>query len=67
MFKMKMFIRKEYNINNISFKKIYIKINKLKMSRANLLRELIFVHLFSLHVYLFQLTCTLSFIIILRI
>ncbi len=64
---MKMFIRKEYNINNISFKKIYIKINKLKMSRANLLRELIFVHLFSLHVYLFQLTCTLSFIIILRI
>ncbi len=34
---MKMFIRKEYNVNDISLKKIYIKINKLRMNRANLL------------------------------
>ncbi len=32
-----MFIRKEYNVNNISQKKIYIKINKLRMNRVNLL------------------------------
>ncbi len=37
MFKIKMFIRKEYNINNISFKKIHMKISKLRMNRANLL------------------------------
>ncbi len=37
MFKIKNFIRKEFNVNNISLKKIYIKINKLKINRANLL------------------------------
>ncbi len=37
MFKMKMFMREEYNVNDISFKKIYMKISKLKMNRANLL------------------------------
>ncbi len=37
MFKIKMFIRKEYNVNNMSFKKIYMKINKLKINRTNLL------------------------------
>ena len=34
---MKIFIKEEYNVNNISFKKIYIKINKLKINRVNLL------------------------------
>ncbi len=34
---MKMFIRKEYNVNNISLRKIHIKISKLRMNRANLL------------------------------
>ncbi len=34
---MKMFIKKEYNVNNISLKKIHIKINKLRINRANLL------------------------------
>ncbi len=37
MFKMKMFMRKEYNVNDISLKKIHTKISKLKMNRANLL------------------------------
>ncbi len=37
MFKRKMFIKEEYNINNISLKKIYIKISKLRINRANLL------------------------------
>ncbi len=37
MFKIKMFMKKEYNVNDVNFKKIYIKINKLKMNRANLL------------------------------
>ncbi len=31
MFKMKMFIRKEYNADNISLKKIYMKISKLRI------------------------------------
>ncbi len=34
---MKIFIKEEYNVNNISFKKIYMKISKLRMNRANLL------------------------------
>ncbi len=34
---MKMFIRKEYNVNDMSLKKIHMKINKLRMNRANLL------------------------------
>ncbi len=34
---MKMFMKKEYNVNDISLKKIYMKINKLRMNRANLL------------------------------
>ncbi len=34
---MKMFIKKEYNINDMSLKKIHMKINKLKMNRVNLL------------------------------
>ncbi len=34
---MKMFMRKEYNVDDISLKKIYIKISKLRMNRANLL------------------------------
>ncbi len=34
---MKMFMKEEYNVNDISLKKIYIKINKLRMNRANLL------------------------------
>ncbi len=34
---MKMFMRKEYNSNDMILKKIYIKINKLRMNRANLL------------------------------
>ncbi len=37
MFKIKMFIRKEFNINNMSLKKIYMKISKLRINRANLL------------------------------
>ncbi len=37
MFKMKMFMREEYNVNDISFKKIHMKISKLRMNRANLL------------------------------
>ncbi len=37
MFKMKMFIKKKYNVNNMSLKKIHMKINKLRMNRANLL------------------------------
>ncbi len=32
-----MFIRKEFNINNMSLKKIYMKISKLRINRANLL------------------------------
>jgi len=32
-----MFIRKEYNVNDMSLKKIHMKINKLRMNRANLL------------------------------
>jgi len=32
-----MFMKEEYNVNDISLKKIYIKINKLRMNRANLL------------------------------
>ncbi len=32
-----MFMKKEYNVNNMSLKKIHMKINKLKMNRANLL------------------------------
>jgi len=32
-----MFMKKEYNVNDISLKKIYMKINKLRMNRANLL------------------------------
>ncbi len=34
---MKMFMRKEYNVNDMSLEKIYIKISKLRMNRANLL------------------------------
>ncbi len=30
-------MKKEFNVNNISLKKIYIKISKLIMNRANLL------------------------------
>ncbi len=30
-------MKKEYNVNNISLKKIYIKINKLRINRVNLL------------------------------
>ena len=37
MFKIKMFIKEEYNVNDMSLKKIYIKINKLRINRANLL------------------------------
>ncbi len=37
MFKMKMFMKKEYNVDDISLKKIHIKINKLRINRANLL------------------------------
>ncbi len=32
-----MFIKEEYNVNNISLKKIHMKINKLRINRANLL------------------------------
>ncbi len=32
-----MFMKKEFNVNNMSLKKIYIKINKLRMNRVNLL------------------------------
>ncbi len=32
-----MFMKKEYNVNDMSLKKIHIKINKLRMNRANLL------------------------------
>ncbi len=32
-----MFMKRKYNVNDISFKKIYIKINKLRINRANLL------------------------------
>ncbi len=32
-----MFMREEYNIDDMSLKKIYIKINKLRMNRVNLL------------------------------
>ncbi len=32
-----MFIKEEYNVNDMSLKKIYIKINKLRINRANLL------------------------------
>ncbi len=34
---MKMFMRKEYNVNDMSLKKIYIKLSKLRINRANLL------------------------------
>jgi len=34
---MKMFMREEYNVDDMSLKKIHIKINKLRMNRANLL------------------------------
>ncbi len=34
---MKMFMKKKYNVDNMSLKKIHIKINKLRMNRANLL------------------------------
>ncbi len=37
MFKMKMFMKKKYNVNDISLKKIHIKISKLRMNRTNLL------------------------------
>ncbi len=37
MFKIKMFMRKEYNVNDISLKKIHRKISKLRINRANLL------------------------------
>jgi len=37
MFKMKMFMREEYNVDDMSLKKIYMKISKLRMNRANLL------------------------------
>ncbi len=37
MFKIKMFIKEEYNVDNISLKKIHMKISKLRMNRANLL------------------------------
>ncbi len=30
-------MKKEYNVNNMSLKKIYMKINKLRINRANLL------------------------------
>ncbi len=30
-------MKKEYNVDDMSLKKIYIKINKLRMNRANLL------------------------------
>ncbi len=30
-------MKRKYNVNDISFKKIYIKINKLRINRANLL------------------------------
>jgi len=30
-------MKKEYNVNDISLTKIYIKINKLRINRANLL------------------------------
>jgi len=30
-------MKKEFNVNNMSLKKIYIKINKLRMNRVNLL------------------------------
>ncbi len=32
-----MFIRKKYNVNDMNLKKIYMKISKLKINRANLL------------------------------
>ncbi len=32
-----MFMKEKYNVNNISLKKIYMKINKLRMNRTNLL------------------------------
>jgi len=32
-----MFIREKYNVNDMSLKKIHMKINKLRMNRANLL------------------------------
>ncbi len=32
-----MFMREEYNVNDMSLKKIYLKISKLRMNRANLL------------------------------
>ncbi len=32
-----MFIKKEYNVNNMSLKRIYMKISKLRMNRVNLL------------------------------
>ena len=34
---MKMFIREEFNADDMSLKKIHMKINKLRMNRANLL------------------------------
>ncbi len=34
---MKMFKRKEYNVDDMNLKKIHMKINKLRMNRANLL------------------------------
>jgi len=34
---MKMFMKEEYNIDDINLKKIYMKISKLRMNRANLL------------------------------
>jgi len=37
MFKMKMFIRKKFNVDNMSLKKIHMKISKLRINRASLL------------------------------
>ncbi len=37
MFKIKMFMRKKYNVNDMSLKKIHMKISKLRINRANLL------------------------------
>ncbi len=34
---MKMFMKEEYNVNDMNLKKIYMKINKLRINRANLL------------------------------
>ncbi len=34
---MKMFMREEYNVDDMSLKKIHMKISKLRMNRVNLL------------------------------